>query len=89
MPGRIALRLSISRKAGSKRAVLRIFRVGNQQELSVQPISLVLTLEQEPGVTFARGQLSLLDTNVTYPIQSNASLFEALSRYIASNEAPE
>lgn len=63
--------------------VLRVSDVDTTAVLDLPPCAFVLTLECDPDVSYARGQLRLLADDVTYPIQSNAALFERLSQILA------
>jgi hypothetical protein len=77
---RIALLVSITpHQAGGE---LRLSDLDTQRELSVESGSFVLMLENEPRDTFARGQLKMLRDGTTYPVQSNAALFEMLKELI-------
>jgi hypothetical protein len=58
---------------------LRVSDLASQRELQLDARAFVLTLEHEPSETFVRGQLKLLPDGTTFPLQSNAALFELLS----------
>jgi hypothetical protein len=60
--------------------LLRVSDLATQRELDLDldASTFVLTLEHEPRETFVRGQLKLLPDGTTFPIQSNAALFELL-----------
>lgn len=58
---------------------LRVSDLASQRELQLETPSFVLTLEHEPSETFVRGQLKLLPDGTTFPIQSNAALYELIS----------
>ena len=77
---RIALLVSITPQGEG--GELRLSDVDTQRELPVESGSFVLMLENEPRDTFARGQLKVLRDGTTYPVQSNAALFEMLKDLI-------
>jgi hypothetical protein len=86
MPGRIAIVLRIAVFADSLTGALQVSNLDTMAPLEVEPLALVLTLEREADVTFSRGQIRSLDGSVSYPIQSSAAMFEALSAYVARAE---
>ena len=61
---------------------LRIGDVDTLLPLRVPHRRFVLTLESEPETSFTRGSLRALDDGVSYPIQSNAALFDALVEFV-------
>jgi hypothetical protein len=77
---RIALLVSITPQ--SEGGELRLSDLDTERELPVDSGSFVLMLENEPRDTFARGQLKMLRAGTTYPVQSNAALFEMLKELI-------
>ena len=77
---RIALLVSITPQ--SEGGELRLSDLDTERELPVDSGSFVLLLENEPRDTFARGQLKMLRDGTTYPVQSNAALFEMLKELI-------
>jgi len=77
---RIALLVSITPQGEG--GEFRLSDVDTQRELPVESGSFVLMLENEPRDTFARGQLKVLRDGTTYPVQSNAALFEMLKDLI-------
>jgi hypothetical protein len=87
MPGRIAIVLKVVVQADTGAGMLQLSNLDTMAPLEVEPLSFVLTLEREPDVTFSRGQLRSLDGTVSYPIQSNAAMFEALRAYVARAES--
>jgi hypothetical protein len=89
MPKRIALMLNIRSQQDPASGTLRISDVDTKQALSVHSLACLLTLEREPDATFSRGHLRLLDAGVSYPIQSNVALFEALTDYVGRAEQTE
>ncbi|HEY3079916.1 MAG TPA: hypothetical protein VGM69_08415 [Chloroflexota bacterium] len=83
MPGRIAIVLRVAVFADPQTGTLQVSNLDTMAPLEVEPLSFVLTLEREADVTFSRGQIRSLDGAVSYPIQSSAAMFEALSQYVA------
>ena len=87
MPGRIAIVLRVAVTADPRTGTLQLSNLDTMAPLDVEPFSFVLTLEREADVTFSRGQLRSLDGTVSYPIQSNAAMYEALSAYLTRAES--
>ena len=82
---RISLLVGIAPESDIARGVLSISEADSAQALAVEPNLFMLTLEREPGATYARGEFRSLKTQTRYPIQGNAALFEALSDYVAGH----
>ena len=82
---RISLLVSISRDQDRLSGVLTIADVETSQQLPIEPNLFTLTLEHEPGATYARGALRVLPAGTAYPIQGNAAAFDALRDYVAGN----
>jgi hypothetical protein len=46
--------------------------------IDLAPLSFLLSLEQEAQENFSQGTIALLDRTRTFPIRSNAELFEVM-----------
>jgi len=82
---RISLLVGIAPHSDITHGVLSISEAESAEVLAVEPNLFMLTLEREPGATYARGEFRSLHTQARYPIQGNAALFEALSEYVAGH----
>ena len=84
MTRRTALLLQIRPQPGVKCALLCIANSMTQDDVALGRLTLALTLECEPGATYASGYLHLVEQNVRFPIRTNAALYDALDRYLTS-----
>jgi len=66
--------------------VLRISNVATDNELTMRPLSLMLTLECDTGDRVARGHVQLPTQRTWHVIQTDVTLFDALADYIAAAE---
>jgi hypothetical protein len=68
---------------------MRVVDVETLEELALERLGFVLTLESEPGISFARGTIHTLGDDLTYPIQSSAALLDALLAYLGRTRRSE
>jgi hypothetical protein len=80
---RIVLRLQIPDQ--NTTPCLRLFSIEEPVELLLPSLSLLLSLERDPGSTFSRGQIHSLDHQISFPIQCNAALFEILRQFVTTS----
>ena len=85
-PRRLALLMEVVPRQDATTAVLRISNVTTDNELTMQPLSLLLTLECDTGDRVARGHVQLPTERTSHVIQTDVTLFEALKSYIAAAE---
>lgn len=76
--------------ADPTRGTVRVCHVDSERNLPVPECRFVLSLECEPGHTFARGQVRAFDNALSAALQSSASLFHLLEDFAGpAGEAAE
>jgi len=82
----LLMHIAPTQYAGHRVDQLEISNLDTMAAVSLEARSFVLTLELETDVPYVRGQLQSLPDRTSYPIQSNAALFDALSAFVAPVE---
>ena len=85
MSRRTALLLRIRPQSDTTSALLSVSNAETQGDVAIGRVTLTVTLECEPGATYASGYLHLVEQDVRFPIRTNAALYDALERYLATS----
>lgn len=80
---RIVLLLRLRPRADALIGLLRVWNARTDEALALEPLEILVTLENEPAVLFSRGHVQVLGDGPTYPIQSSRALVDDLIGYMA------
>src|SRR5262245_47676344 len=89
MAARIALLVRIAPRPGGEAELQasdlsrETFELARRPIAVKRPIAFLLTIEAEPGRTFAHGQLRSLPDGAIFPLRSSAALFDLLRGWTA------
>ena len=78
----VSLLVRVAPHEDPARANVRVYDVETERALPLFGGTLILSLTNEPGAGHARGTLHTPDRACSWPIQTSAALFEALSAYL-------
>ena len=78
----VAVIVNVIGSSDPQEAIAQLVDADTNERLNLGSLSLMLRLEREPEATYARGQLIVLGTQETYPIQSSGLFFERLHSYL-------